>query len=75
MRTCDITAKMNGYIVEITADFEVTENIVNKLMEGFRDIEVIDSETGELLFQFYMDDELFHPTEKAELIVASIFWG
>lgn len=61
MRTFEITAKTDGVEIMLSvneADFLET---LNKLMDGFRDIVAIDEETGELMYQWYVSDEIFSP--------------
>lgn len=74
MRRVSIVAKLDDYVVEVSTSFENFRNVVVRLMDGFRDIEVTDEETGVLLYQIYWDSEIFVPVEKPQLIVASLVW-
>lgn len=59
MRTYEITAKTDGIETMLSVNEADFPEILNALMDGFRDIIAIDEETGELMFQWYVSDEIF----------------
>lgn len=61
MRTYEITAKTDGTETMLSVNEADFPEILNGLMDGFRDIVAIDEETGELMYQWYVSAEIFCP--------------
>ena len=59
MRTFEITAKTDGVEIMLSVNEVDFLETLDKLMDGFRDIVAIDEETGELMYQWYVSDEIF----------------
>lgn len=61
MKTFEITAKTGGIETVLYVNEADFPEIIHALMDGFGDIVAIDEETGELIFQLYISDEIFPP--------------
>lgn len=59
MRKCIIEAQSDCEEKVFSVNFDDMENVLNILMEVFRNITVIDEEYGEILYSFYVAPQLF----------------
>lgn len=73
MRTFEITAKTDGFETVLSVNEADFLEILDKLMDGFRDIVAIDEETGELMYQWYLSAEIFSPNCSPFEAVTSVF--
>lgn len=69
------TCNVNDPAFSIITDKECAPSIIFRLIDAFRDIKVVDEETGELIFDYYISDELFIQNESPENVIYSIIWG
>lgn len=61
MKTYEITAKTGSFETILSVNEADFPEILHALMDGFGDIVAIDEETGELILQLYVSDEIFPP--------------
>jgi len=59
MRKCIIEAQSDCERKTFSVNYDDMENVMNILMEVFRNITVIDAEYGEVLYNFYVAPQLF----------------
>lgn len=73
--TYTITAKSEKKDYIITVDKNCAARVVDRLMTAFRDIECVNDDTGEVMFNYYISNEIFVPTDTKENVINSLRWG
>lgn len=73
--TYTITAKSEKKDYIITIDARCAARVIERLMDAFRNIECINNDTGEVMFTYYMSNEIFVPIDTKENVINSLSWN